>query len=540
MLKEPGVNNDLSRQGLEFGLPRRAPSRVRHERNLETSVAVDRYGGFDVPNNPLESVNNSLDVDPAEEDLTPEAKDVSLDSAEEAQAFFNETFSEYRASLLEQYPSLHEFSQSEEQSLVERFAPMQAALDIIKQKLEVEDEITDEELENVQNAYDQAVHGPISLQEFVEADEGSAEVFDPATYITENLEGNVSVKASERTQVMLLQESYENAVKNGNTTKAESIAKQIKEHVDELVGNDQVEDEGTGTDLTVGRKSKILTPENLDTGEEKVSFYPKPNSLESLMQLHGDEAGRDIYESRQVVANLRAEAEKAKAQSEAVQAVPVESVETVDVAELASNTELSAEDQLRAVLAEAEVDSLEPVLADEAMDDLFDKLTPEEQLKKDLAEYGVTSLEPDLAEEVYGEFEDVQDEEAPSAVEPVDMAAIELEEEPIKVMDAISQSALIANGVKKIEFKEVGWLDQLLGNNVSPYEVLKDLSFAEVMDWQDNPKQLEWKLMAYKIDRKDYNKWAALEAEIAKVVAVSPDQTFKEVVDEYLVKTKGR
>ncbi len=403
-------------------------------------------------------------------------------------------------------------------------------LSSIRAKLEAGEEITNEDGEAVQAAYN-AVE--TSIQAETEYDSEVEQQFDPGTYAQEQFDEHGFITATNRSRVYSLVREYQRALKETDEGKdvaavahVEQIAQEIKSVVDELVGNDVLPQEGVGYDLSPSSKKETgLRIKNLDLDEgESISIGLEPVVLKepetiieklqstatpgidfSVSSRYSEEIAKDIQETQQDTENLRVIAQEQEQE---------DMDDEPDVASVSENV-YSPEQKESDDNTYGEPIDMEAFAGSDARDELFeDEDDYEEELVVPDAVPTTTSFTP----------------------ESVAAKATEIQSQPKEASEKINQEAVIQAGVKKIENTK-SWWDSIISNDVSPYEVFQDLSFKEVMDWQDSPQQLEWKLMSYRIDRDDYNKWAALEEDIMTTVEVDPKQTFKEVVDQYIITT---
>lgn len=405
---------------------------------------------------------------------------------------------------------------------------LQSVLNEIRVKLEAGEDITNEDAEVVQVAYDAVETATVT--------ETGLMNFNPDTYITEQFKEHPYLIPSQRSPVYLLQREYRRAMKEGATQDAEELAQQIKDHVDELVGNDKLIEEGISANLELRErrrgdlKLQDLDSEEFDEGplilteadrvyppEQKVEAesmptelygmklptadntseseeqnqaeYVAPTRLERLVGLHGEEVGRDMYESEQVRANLRSEIEHHQADQESV----------------------------------------------------VESLSSEEQLKNDLAEFAVGSLEPELRDESYSETDEsayaTRKVVAPVSFTPerVTAKSADMQVESNTAVEKLREKEMIQRGVDTIEKQGADFFGKLFGTGPSPYEKCGDEIFTEFMGdagaWKINTT-----LQKYGIDRNVYDQWYLLRDEIMDLVEDVEGKTFKEVIDEYVTK----
>jgi hypothetical protein len=539
-----------------------------------------------------------IEGSPALDDLLEKYKDsedIQLNSAESVRQFYDKTVAEYRESLLEQQPELVAFDEQAEQVLTKRFKPLRDALEVLEGKFDSGADIFDDELERVQIEHDTAVHGVIELFE--------SEPFDINTYITEQFAEHPYLIPSQRSPVYLLQREYKRALKEDATQDAKELAQQIKDHVDELVGNDTIAQEGVGANLeSQTRRRGDLEVENLDPvdyeegrrvfdGVDRISLSENNTKTEAIVtELYGMKlpTADDLYrfnaitfrdglklamrhdtelsqlpEKQQLFAELlqllefvptegiTAEtseqlhelAQKINDPNEAMQRTGVTKgmpVEVSSPAEVSTEAELSPEDQLQAFMVEVGVDSLEPEIADEAMDDLLREITPEEQLKKDLAEYGVEDLEPQLAEEAYVESDEseigaraVPTSFTPAAVQEGQPSAREATRE------AREYKKKFKDMIKGIEGLDGGgFFARLVNAGQSPYEVLADMNFEDIVlssqpSYVDSFNRSNY-IKGLNVDHSAFENWMKLLPEIDDFSIETNGRTFKEVTDDLI------
>ncbi|MFT5831635.1 MAG: hypothetical protein ACI9SY_000002 [Candidatus Paceibacteria bacterium] len=509
-------------------------------------------------------------------------REFSLDSAEAIQSLFAYVEDTALDNWLDEHPGdWSGFSESESFQLL---TELQHEAHILEEKIEV-GEVSEVDAIEIQVLIDK-LQANESLKDIAE-NSVESEQFDPNSYINDQFADHPYLIPSQRSPVYLLQREYKRALSEGATGDAEILAQQIKDHVDELVGNDQIPEEGNGTDLTLEKKGTELKPDNLDAAEEKVVVYPAANSLESLMQLHGEEVGRDLFESRQVVKNLRAETEKATVHPESVEGMSLDSDENIsgvvtdlygmrlptsddpyrfnavtfrDGLEIAMRHDaerlsqlpekLQLFSELQELLKDVPVDGIteetskrlqelaqeinesdvvvnpiEPELVDQISEFSPQEVTPEERLKSDLAEYGIESLEPEMVEE--------------AQTTPVSFAPSLVQESTVR--EAAKEEKEYERQVKK-EIKTIeasanqNFLSRFVNKDTSPYEKLANDDFETViMDTNlryVNSFQRAAFIRNKQIDHTAFDRWMNLFSQLEDSGIETAGKTFKEVADQ--------
>jgi hypothetical protein len=186
-------------------------------------------------------------------------REFSLDSAEAIQSLLTYVEDTALDNWLDEHPGDgNGFSDSESFQLL---TELQHEAKILEKKIET-GEVSEVDAVAIQALIDkfQASESPEDVSEnFAES-----ELFDPNSYIHDQFAGHPYLIPSQRSPVYLLQREYKRALSEGVSGDAEILAQQIKDHVDELVGNDLLAEEGVGTDLTMKKKSAPLVLKNLD------------------------------------------------------------------------------------------------------------------------------------------------------------------------------------------------------------------------------------------------------------------------------------
>jgi hypothetical protein len=435
------------------------------------------------------------------------------------------------------------------------------------------------------------------------------EPFDINTYITEQFAEHPYLSPSALAPVYNSYGEYKRTLDAGLTEVAEMLAQRIKDHVDELAGNDTIAQEGVGANLEFQerrreeRRRGELTVEDLDPeesdlgrrifdGVDRTSPSENNTKIEAIttelygMQLptaddryrfnaitfrdglelamrHDTELSQ-LPDKQQLFAELlqllefvptegitaetseqlRELAQKINDPNEAIQRTGVAKevpIEVSHAAEVSTKAKLSPEEQLRVLTVGAGVESLEPELAEEAMNGLVDELPPEEQLKKDSVEYGVKDLEPPLAEEAYVEPVESDETEVRAALTSSAPAAVQ-EDQPSReaAREVREYKKKFEDKIKGIEHLDSGgFFSRLVNAGQSPYKVLADMNFEDIVLSSQPPYADSFNRSNYmkglNVDQSAFENWMKLLPEIDDFSIETNGRTFKEVTDDLIV-----
>jgi hypothetical protein len=404
-------------------------------------------------------------------------KEFSLDSAEAIQSLLEYVEDTALDNWIDKHPvDWSSFSDTESYQLL---AELQHEAKILEDKIET-GEVSDVDAIVLQALIDefQEHESPDVVENSIEE-----ESFDVETYVNEQFSESSGLAASSITPVYTLLQEYKRAVEKEKVGDAEMLAQQIKDHVDELVGNNTIAQEGFGANLELqGRRRGDLEVEELDSQEPDL--------------------GRRIFAG----------------------------VDKISPSENNAKTEAIA----------TELYGMQLPTADDARDDLLREITPEEQLKKDLAEYGVEDLEPQLAAEAYVEpdkSEEVEVRAAPTSFAP---AAVQ-EDQPSReaAREAREYKKKFEDKIKGIEHLDSGgFFSRLVNAGQSPYEVLADMNFEDIVLSSQPPYADSFNRSNYikglNVDHSAFENWMKLLPEIDDFSIETNGRTFKEVTDDLI------
>jgi hypothetical protein len=526
-----------------------------------------------------------------------EEREFSLDSAEAIQSLLEYVEDTALDNWIDKHPAdWSSFSDTESYQLL---TELQHEAKILENKIET-GEVSDVDAIVLQALIDkfQEKESPDLVVEKSAEDE----LFDINTYITEQFAEHSYLSPSALAPVYNSYGEYKRTLDAGLTEVAEMLAQRIRDHVDELVGNNTIAHEGVGANLeSQARRRGDLIVEDLNPvdsvggrrifdGVDRISLSENNTKTEAIVtELYGmklptaddpyrfnaitfrdglelamrhDTELSQLPEKQQLFAELlqllefvptegiTAEtseqlhelAQKINDPNEAMQRTGVTKgmpVEASSPAEVSTEAELSPEEQLQAFMVEVGVDSLEPDITDEAMDDLLREITPEEQLKKDLAEYGVEDLEPQLAAEAYVE-PDEPEKGVRAALTSFAPASVQ-EDQPSReaTREAREYKKKFEDKIKGIEHLDSGgFFARLVNAGQSPYKVLADMNFEDIVLSSQPPYANSFNRSNYikglNVDHSAFENWMKLLPEIDDFSIDTNGRTFKEVTDDLI------
>jgi hypothetical protein len=462
-------------------------------------------------------------------------------------------------------------------------------LQTLKEKLtELEDkeEITDADVDEIQTLCDSIAQA--SLDEIEE----SEEPFDPSAYIQEQFSAHPYLIPSQRSPVYLLEREYKRAVAEGVTDDAQQLAEQIKQHVDELTGNDDIAVEGVGVDLERPRQGVRLTPEDLDGAELEQTSHIKITKTESAsesetLELYGMKLPSAGDKFRFGAITFRDGLKLAMRHDPELQQLPGKqalfgemlklleyvpedgiSVETEarlrelatqindpefaieQVSEQSDLSESEPQKQTTIVLDATEIPSPTQLEADLAtlgarIDDstVYHQdtnaknavpSTPEYDLQQVMRDVGQTSLEPDVISEHLDP--DTKNTSQPPRFTP--KSVTESATSRAEVRQQKQYEEMVKNEVKKIEKISSGFFSRIVNGGESPYKYLADEDFEGLVMHSQTPyvdstqRQVFMRYLEREgVSQSAFEEWMKLLPEIEERGIDTAGKTFKQVVD---------
>ena len=199
-------------------------------------------------------------------DVELEAGDVMLDSVAAVHTFRDEV----NASILERLDEVEVTLDEEDQEQLSKLqTEFSSYLEAVAQKINSGSDPEEHDRAHVQEVYERLMDKVDALCVLDEA-----APFDPELYIHEQFAEHPYLTATKRQMAYSLLREYKQILKESQSPEthesAERLALEIQEVVDELVGNDQITEEGVGFDVADRKTGVRLTLEDVRTEEAEI------------------------------------------------------------------------------------------------------------------------------------------------------------------------------------------------------------------------------------------------------------------------------